>query len=270
MKSERQLLRENLERFRTKNPHRTEDPAERQPKFQKLNEEEIEEANQQKNAFINREKRVAEGNWKGSIGKFVETHGAEIGQAVDNKQLGKYVKETMIPALGDEAKKYLENLLATCKTPSKLLFALYNINLKGSGLGLHEDKEPEGKHHTEDPQGKGAKFQRLTESVEDSCQQARDYCIEKGLHIKPVSWLEKYMDFPEYYEEQYPDEGESDLRDRMWTDATETGAAIALQEIEAILRAEKEDEYDLYDMIDTDYGFSIVDDPNLSPEDFNY
>ena len=39
MKSERELLRENLERFRVARPHHTEDPAKRQRKFQKLNEE---------------------------------------------------------------------------------------------------------------------------------------------------------------------------------------------------------------------------------------
>ena len=397
MKSERELLRENLERFRTKNPHKTADPAKRSPKFQKLNESaedsliqkaidlytngDFQDAKDTFESILGR--RVSDGEFREALYKFFSEdltseelqaairtweNGPEddndyqweeldMHDIVDNWKYHHNLQESR--NLQSRRRKLNENNLGTERFNAQEILQLINqipfeiwecwgirdewdprdiskrtvqqelqsedwesvlpklahiaadLDSHGPNI-LHDVVESgelspeyeeigneigdalydalnlsseewgdylyEGKHPIKDPAKRQPKFRklnelrrrRLNESAEDSCQQARDYCIEKGLHIKPVSWLEKYMDFPESYEEQYPDESESDLRDRMWTDATENGAAIALQEIEAILRAGKEDEYNLYDMIDTDYSFSIVDDPNLSPEDFNY
>lgn len=94
-----------------------------------------------KSATLNREKRVQQGNWKNSIGEFVEKHGPELSAAFANRQLRMFVEKTMKPALGAEAAQYLDNLLATCKNDTRLLTALYNVSMKGSGLGLHENED---------------------------------------------------------------------------------------------------------------------------------
>lgn len=91
-----------------------------------------------KDATLNREKRVERGNWKGSIGKFVEQHGSEIQQAVDDRSLIDYIDSVMRPALGEEAQEYLDDLISRSRTDAQLLFGLYNVALKGNGLGLHE------------------------------------------------------------------------------------------------------------------------------------
>lgn len=91
-----------------------------------------------KDATLNREKRVERGNWKGSIGKFVEQHGSEIQQAVDDRSLIDYIDNVMRPALGEEAQEYLDDLISRSRTDAQLLFGLYNVALKGNGLGLHE------------------------------------------------------------------------------------------------------------------------------------
>lgn len=92
-----------------------------------------------KDATLNREKRAEKGNWKGSLGKFVEEHGSEIQQAVDSRSLTNYVENTMMPALGPEAQEYLDDLISRSRSDAQLLFGLYNVALKGQGLGLHEE-----------------------------------------------------------------------------------------------------------------------------------
>lgn len=90
-----------------------------------------------KNATLNREKRAQQGNWKSSVGEFVEKHGPEISVAYANRQLRPYIENTMKPALGEEAAAYLDSLLTSCQNDTRLLSALYNVTMKGSGLGLH-------------------------------------------------------------------------------------------------------------------------------------
>ena len=94
-----------------------------------------------KDATLSREKRVQKGNWKGSLGKFVEEHGSEIQQAVDSRSLTNYVENTMMPALGPEAQEYLDDLISRSRSDAQLLFGLYNVALKGQGLGLHEEQD---------------------------------------------------------------------------------------------------------------------------------
>ena len=98
------------------------------------------EANKQKEDYLKRKEREAEGNWKGSVGAFVETHGDDLGKVATSRQtLVDYIENVMKPELNDEAKEYVDNLVATIKSPYKLLMSLYNATLKGSGLGLNEE-----------------------------------------------------------------------------------------------------------------------------------
>lgn len=94
-----------------------------------------------KDSTLNREKRAEEGNWRGSLGEFVEKHGPEIQQAVDSRSLVSYVENTMMPALGPEAQEYLDDLISRSRSDAQLLFSIYNATLKGSGMGLHESAE---------------------------------------------------------------------------------------------------------------------------------
>lgn len=96
-----------------------------------------------KSTTLNREKRAEKGNWKGSVGKYVEDHRAEIDAAAQrgHGELRAYMRSTMMPALGPEAQEYLEQLLTGYADDRKLHQALYNILLKGQGLGLHEDQD---------------------------------------------------------------------------------------------------------------------------------
>lgn len=96
-----------------------------------------------KTATLDREKRAQKGNWKGSVGKFVDEHGPELSAAYANRQLRPFIEKTMKPALGEEAAEYLDNLLASCRNDTRLLMALYNVSMKGSGLGLHESADNE-------------------------------------------------------------------------------------------------------------------------------
>lgn len=93
-----------------------------------------------KDSTLSREKRSKEGNWRGSLGRYVESHGAEINAAFDSHQLRNYVETTMKSALEPEAQAYLDELLASCQSERRLLQALYNVALKGTGMGLHENK----------------------------------------------------------------------------------------------------------------------------------
>lgn len=91
-----------------------------------------------KNATLNREKRTQQGNWEGSVGKYVEDHRAEIDAAAQHNALRAYMVATMRPALNPEAQEYLDKLLTGYASSRQLHQALYNILLKGRGLGLHE------------------------------------------------------------------------------------------------------------------------------------
>lgn len=95
-----------------------------------------------KDAYFNRQKRAQKGNWNGSVGKYVEDHRAEIDAAAKrgHGELRAYMRTKMMPALGPEEQEYLEQLLAGYATDQQLLMALYNILLKGHGLGLHEEE----------------------------------------------------------------------------------------------------------------------------------
>jgi len=93
-------------------------------------------APQQKDLYKNRADRASKGNWKGSIGKYVETRGEELKKAFESGTLRHYVQTKMKSALkSEEDRKYLENIEVSSKTDMKLYSALYNIALKGAGLG---------------------------------------------------------------------------------------------------------------------------------------
>ena len=102
---------------------------------------EVDEANKQKEDYLDRQKRAKEGNWKGSLGAFVETHGEEIGNLKTFKDIDEYISKTMAPELSDEAYKYVQNLRSSSRSPYRFIVALYNATLKGSGLGLTENEE---------------------------------------------------------------------------------------------------------------------------------
>lgn len=96
---------------------------------------EMDEANAQKDAYLKRKEREKRGNWGGSVGAFVEKHGEDLGRVGTNRQaLVDYIETTMKPELNDEAKAYVDNLVATTKSSFKLLQALYNATMAGSGL----------------------------------------------------------------------------------------------------------------------------------------
>lgn len=96
---------------------------------------EMDEANTQKDAYFKRKEREKRGNWGGSVGAFVEKHGEDLGRVGTNRQaLVDYIETTMKPELNDEAKAYVDNLVATTKSSFKLLQALYNATMAGSGL----------------------------------------------------------------------------------------------------------------------------------------
>ena len=124
MKSERELLQENLERFRTARSYK-------QPKFQKLNEV------GNRDDYFNRKRRQAVGNWNKSVGQYVMQHSEEIEQATKDDNLPGYVRDTMIPALGDEAKTYLEGILQEPQNRNSRILQqrLWNVALAGEGLG---------------------------------------------------------------------------------------------------------------------------------------
>ena len=93
------------------------------------------EANKQKEDYLKRKEREKKGNWDGSVGAFVKTHGEELGRAAVNRQtLVDYIENVMKPELNDEAKSYVDNLIATAKSSFKLLQSLYNAHLAGVGL----------------------------------------------------------------------------------------------------------------------------------------
>ena len=93
-----------------------------------------------KDATLARQKRAQKGNWEGSVGKYVEDHRAEIDDAFRNGNLRAYIVSTMKPALSPESQEYVEGTLLTGYASNKQLYqALYNIMLKGQGLGLHEE-----------------------------------------------------------------------------------------------------------------------------------
>lgn len=92
-----------------------------------------------KDATLARQKRAQKGNWEGSVGKYVEDHQAEIDDAYRNGNLRAYIVSTMKPALSPEGQEYVEDTLLAGYASNKQLYqALYNIMLKGQGLGLHE------------------------------------------------------------------------------------------------------------------------------------
>lgn len=117
-----------------------------------------------KSATLSREKRAQRGNWKGSVGKFVEDHRAEIDAAAakGHGELRAYIVANMKPALSPEAQDYVDDeLLKGYTNDRRLHLALYNIMLKGRGLGLHEEED-------------------LEEISSDLAQAASDKAFEKG------------------------------------------------------------------------------------------
>lgn len=90
----------------------------------------------QKDLYNKRAERSERGNWKGSIGKFVETHGPDITQAFNSGTLEQFVRENIIPELSDEEREKLEQKLGEFKgNQTRLLEFLYDVCLKGSGNG---------------------------------------------------------------------------------------------------------------------------------------
>lgn len=95
-----------------------------------------------KDDYFTRQRRAQQGNWKGSVGEYIQNHRAEIDAAArrGHGELRAYIRSTMMPALGPEEQEYLEQLLTGYADDRRLHQALYNILLKGQGLGLHETK----------------------------------------------------------------------------------------------------------------------------------
>lgn len=95
-----------------------------------------------KDATLARQRRAQKGNWEGSVGKYVEDHKAEIDDVARNGNLRAYIVSTMKPALSPESQEYVEDTLLKGYASNKQLYmALYNILLKGQGLGLHEQED---------------------------------------------------------------------------------------------------------------------------------
>lgn len=83
-----------------------------------------------------------EGNWEGSVGKYVEDHKSEIDDAFRNGNLRAYIVTTMKPALSPESQEYVEDTLLKGYANNKQLYmALYNATLKKIGPGLHEQED---------------------------------------------------------------------------------------------------------------------------------
>lgn len=95
-----------------------------------------------KDDYFTRQRRAQQGNWKGSVGEYIQNHRAEIDAAAQrgHGELRAYIRSTMMPALGPEEQEYLEQLLTGYADDRRLHQALYNILLKGQGLGLHEEQ----------------------------------------------------------------------------------------------------------------------------------
>lgn len=91
-----------------------------------------------KDATLARQKRAQKGNWEGSVGKYVEDHKAEIDDVAQHGNLRAYIVSTMKPALSPEGQQYIDKFLKGYASNKQLYMALYNILLKGQGLGLHE------------------------------------------------------------------------------------------------------------------------------------
>lgn len=90
----------------------------------------------QKDLYKKRADRAEKGNWKGSIGKFVETHGPELGQAYNDHTLIKYVQDNLMPEISDEGKQEVQDMLDSFRgNEYRLLTWLYNVTSKGSGFG---------------------------------------------------------------------------------------------------------------------------------------
>ena len=102
---------------------------------------EMMEANKQKEAYEKRKEREEKGNWKGSVGAFVEKHGEDIANLKTFKDIDEFIVGTMSPELNDEAYEYVMDLREKSRSPYKFIMSLYNATLKGSGLGLNEQDE---------------------------------------------------------------------------------------------------------------------------------
>lgn len=94
-----------------------------------------------KDATLARQKRAQKGNWEGSVGKYVEDHKAEIDDVAQHGNLRAYIVSTMKPALSPEGQQYIDKFLKGYASNKQLYMALYNILLKGQGLGLHEQED---------------------------------------------------------------------------------------------------------------------------------
>lgn len=97
-----------------------------------------------KDATLARQKRAQKGNWEGSVGKYVEDHKAEIDDVAQHGNLRAYIVSTMKPALSPEGQQYIDKFLKGYASNKQLYMALYNILLKGQGLGLHEQDDDLG------------------------------------------------------------------------------------------------------------------------------
>lgn len=96
---------------------------------------EMDEANKQKEEYEKTKEREKKGNWPGSVGAFVDTHGEELGRAARNrKTLVDYIENVMKPELNDEAKAYVDARIAGTNSAFTLLQALYDAELAGVGL----------------------------------------------------------------------------------------------------------------------------------------
>ena len=237
--------------------------------------------NKAKEAYLARTKRAEEGNWRASVGKFVEEHGAEISAAASTKSLRNYVNSTMKPAVGPEAQEYLDQLLADCKSEERLLYALYNVTLKGAGLGTDPEVRQRIKKNL--PKSDNPEFDRYLNLSrtskknlkEDKKFNYREFLTEGYLfkeasesYPKAEAWLQQHPEIKVYT--NVSDIADPSEFEDLETDLVEAGYMF-ISELEAALEGQNygsESDEDL--LASCEKG--VINDPNYNPpvSSFNY
>lgn len=194
-----------------------------------------------KEATLNRAKRAEKGNWKNSVGAFVEKHSAEIGEVspLGKAALVNYIETKMKPELSGEAKVKVDELVNSSRTINDLMFALYNTMLKGAGMGLHECDEV------------------------DFLEEEDNFNNES--YPKAEAWLEEHPNI-KYFNEvpeqflQYDINTEDDPdQENIETAVTEAGYMF-VSELEAALEGGMDDEY-----LESCAMNGVINDPTYNP-----
>ena len=194
-----------------------------------------------KEATLNRAKRAEKGNWKSSIGAFVEKHSAEIGEVspLGKAALVNYIETKMKPELSDEAKEKVDDLVNSSRSVTDLMFALYNTMLKGAGMGLHE-----------------------CDGV-DCLEEDDNFNDEK--YPKAEAWLEEHPDI-KYFNEvpeqflQYDIDKEDDPDSENIETAVAEAGYMFISELEAALEGGMDDEY-----LESCAMNGVINDPTYNP-----